>query len=80
LAGAAVVVLECAPVREYFGTLATYLPDLSLATIRHGIDVAWRAPRTTALQEYIRQNYTWEHAARKTIDAYNFILKRDGRG
>jgi len=74
LAGASLAVLECPPVREYFAGYATYIQDLSLESIRRGVDSAWNSVRDKGeLKKHILANYTWRRAAEITLNAYRGV-------
>lgn len=59
---------------EYFSNYAEYcLPD-DIKGIRKAIDIAYNKPRNEQLKKKIFENYTWEIAGKKTLDAYNRAL------
>lgn len=62
--------------REYFEDLAWYCDPADPRSIRDAVFAAWNAPPTPALRERILANYTWEHTARATLDAYLEVLAR----
>ena len=59
---------------EYFINMAEYcLPD-DINGIRSAIDRAYAKPQNDKLKNRIFENYTWEIAGQKTLDAYKTIL------
>jgi len=63
---------------EYFGDYAEYcLPD-DIGGIRLAIDNAYRKNKTSELQNIIFEKYTWEMAAKKTLEGYEKAIKLRG--
>lgn len=61
---------------EYFGELAEYcLPD-NLDSIKRAIDVAYNNPPNSELRDRIFSKYTWKNAAKKTLECYEYVLKK----
>jgi polysaccharide pyruvyl transferase WcaK-like protein/glycosyltransferase involved in cell wall biosynthesis len=60
--------------REYLGDLAWYCDPRSLDSIRTAVLAAYQAPRSEALRERIRTSYTWEQAARCTLEGYQLAM------
>lgn len=61
---------------EYFGNKAEYcLPD-DIEGIRKCVKVAYAKPKSADLQKMIFDKYTWEIAAKKTLEAYRIVLSR----
>ena len=59
---------------EYFSSYAEYcLPD-DLKGIRNAIDRAYKKEKNDALKNRIFENYTWEIAGKKTLEAYKELL------
>jgi len=59
---------------EYFINMAEYcLPD-DINGIRSAIDRAYAKPQNDKLKNRIFENYTWEIAGQKTLEAYKTIL------
>jgi polysaccharide pyruvyl transferase CsaB len=79
-AGCNIVSTDRGSAREYFGEQAWYCNPKDLGSIREAVLAAYRAPRSTALQERVRQNYTWRIAARRTLEGYELALSRRPRG
>ncbi len=60
---------------EYFSDYAEYcLPD-DIPGIKKAIDNAYAKEKNNQLKQRILKNYTWEIAGRKTLEAYNELLK-----
>jgi polysaccharide pyruvyl transferase WcaK-like protein len=59
---------------EYLGEHAWYCDPRSLDSIREAVLAAFHAPRSDALRERIRSNYTWEQAARQTREGYQLAI------
>jgi glycosyltransferase involved in cell wall biosynthesis len=76
LSGCNIVSTSRGHAREYFGDLAWYCDPADRRSIRDAVFAAWNAPPTPALRERILANYTWEHTARATVDAYLEVLAR----
>lgn len=56
--------------KEYFRDFAEYCEPDDIDSIRSAVDRAFNKEKSTALQELIMDNYTWESAAKKTLEAY----------
>jgi glycosyltransferase involved in cell wall biosynthesis len=68
------VVISCkGDANEYFGEHAFYCEPSSEESIRSSIDKAAAAPFNMALQQKIKNNYTWQQAAAATLNAYRKI-------
>ena len=62
---------------EYFEDMAEYcLPD-DLNSIRIAVDTAFRKENDGKLKEKILSQYTWQEAARKTLEGYHRILENE---
>lgn len=61
---------------EYFGDYAEYcLPD-DINSIRNAIEKAYAKPKNNDLKDRIFNNYTWEIAGIKTLEAYIKVLEQ----
>ena len=74
LEGSNVVITRIGGTREYFGELADYLNPYSIESIRKALVRAYDRPRSDKLQKRILKNFTWDLAAKKTIEAYKSVL------
>lgn len=63
---------------EYFSDCAEYcLPD-DINSIRSAIERAYNKPKNDELIKRIYDNYTWEIAGQKTLEAYKTVLAFNG--
>jgi glycosyltransferase involved in cell wall biosynthesis len=74
--GANCVVSVHGPILEYFANLAWCCDPDDVGSLRQAVLQAWRAPRSEKLKERILTSFTWEEAARATLDAYRVVLAR----
>jgi len=74
LAGCNIVTTEKGSTREYFKDLADYCSPSSPESIRKAVINAYNKPRNNKLRNHILRNYTWETAAQKTLEAYEYVL------
>lgn len=77
LAGANLVVGDCAAVREYLHEFAIYVKYDSINDIKAKILCAYKMNRNPKLVDFIEKNYTWDIVARKTLNAYRKIYLND---
>ncbi|MCC6372118.1 MAG: glycosyltransferase family 4 protein [Bacteroidia bacterium] len=61
-------------VREYFGEHAYYCEPGSPESIKAAVDKAWQAPKNDVIQKQIFNNFTWDAAAKVTLQAYKEVL------
>jgi glycosyltransferase involved in cell wall biosynthesis len=73
--GCALVVTDRGDTREYFGTFANYCEPDSVESIRAAILEACANPADLALRQRVRQKFTWEKTAEKTLEAYRMALE-----
>jgi glycosyltransferase involved in cell wall biosynthesis len=73
-AGSRVVTTDRGSTREYFGSDAFYLDPGSAESIRGAVLAALGSPRTPALRERVRRDFTWERAGEQTLAAYRDVL------
>lgn len=59
---------------EYFGEHAWYCYPADRQSILTAVQAALGAPRTPALRRHVLDNFTWRHAARATMAAYDRAL------
>lgn len=74
LSGANCVVSIHGPIMEYFGTDVWSCDPEDIASIREAVLLAWCAPRSHALCERILRQFTWDEAARVTLEGYRRVL------
>lgn len=68
------VITDKGDTRDYFKDYALYCEPDSVESIRQAIDAAWKSPVNPKQRELILENFTWDIAARKTLEAYTVIL------
>jgi glycosyltransferase involved in cell wall biosynthesis len=73
-AGCSVVVTPGGCTREYFGDDAFYCQPDDLASIRRAVDAALNSRPSPALAKRVAADYTWENAARQTLEAYEIAV------
>ena len=79
LAGCNIVTTDRGCPREYFKNMAAYCNPASQKSIREQVEKMYRTPKSSKLSRHIFNNYIWEKAAQKTLEAYQSILKDSGR-
>lgn len=72
--GCNIVVSPKGDTREYFEEMAFYCEPDDVESIKSAILQAFSSPSNNSLREYILANYTWENAAKQTLDAYRSVL------
>ncbi|TWT42338.1 GDP-mannose-dependent alpha-(1-6)-phosphatidylinositol monomannoside mannosyltransferase [Phycisphaerae bacterium RAS1] len=75
LCGCRLVVTPGGCTREYFGEDAEYAEPGDVESIRAAIARALAAPQRSALAQRIAREFTWEAAARQTLEAYQLALR-----
>lgn len=65
---------------DFLGDLAWYCDPGSPRSIVDAVMAAHAAPQQTQLRQHILNHYTWEHAARATLEAYDLVLAARERG
>jgi len=79
LSGCNIVTTDRGSTKEYFKDLAFYCNPSSEESIKKAVIDAYNRPRNNKLRQHILNNYIWEIAARKTLEAYEYILNKQGR-
>ncbi len=74
IAGCNIVTTDRGCTKEYFMDMADYCNPESIESICQSIDKAYHKPRGRVLRDYILDHYTWDAAAKKTLDAYRNVL------
>jgi glycosyltransferase involved in cell wall biosynthesis len=74
-AGCRIVSTEVGSAREYFGSLAWYCDPRDPVNIRRAVMQAMKSPPSGELRERILESYTWDMAAKVTLEAYARILE-----
>jgi hypothetical protein len=73
-AGCNVVSTDRGLAREYLEDMAWYCDPRSLESIREAVLAAYKAPRGERLGEHVRERYTWERAAERTLEGYRLAV------
>ncbi|MCC6444442.1 MAG: glycosyltransferase [Armatimonadetes bacterium] len=76
LSGSPVVTTDRGTAREYFGNMAFYCDPARVETIRSALLDALASPPGPALQEHIARRFTWEAAAKATLEGYRLLLAK----
>jgi glycosyltransferase involved in cell wall biosynthesis len=74
--GCNLVITDQGDTKDYFSDFAFYCQPDSISSIRIAIIKAYNAPVNQELQTHIRQNFTWQKAAEKTLEGYRLALSR----
>lgn len=72
--GCNVVISNRGDAKEYFGNHAFYCDPAEPESLLHAVQQASIAPCNDELRKTVLENYTWQHAATKTLQAYRAIL------
>jgi glycosyltransferase involved in cell wall biosynthesis len=70
LAGAKIVITKYGGTEEYFGDFAEYCDPYAGKSIKQAILKSLEQTKTNQLQEHIRNNYLWKHAAERLVEIY----------
>jgi glycosyltransferase involved in cell wall biosynthesis len=70
-----VVISNKGDTEEYFKDFAYYCNPDDIKSIKSSIDQAYLNPYQEEFYAYLLNNYTWEHTASKTLEAYRKVLK-----
>jgi len=76
LGGCNVVTTSRGHAREYLGDLAWYCDPGDKSSIRNAVLAAYGAPVKDDLRQHVLGNFTWDHAARATLEAYSILVDR----
>lgn len=74
--GSNLVIGKRGDVEDYFEDFVYYCEPESPDSIKDAIIKAWNKEPSEELKKHILDNFTWEKAATKTLEAYNNTLKR----
>lgn len=75
LAGCRIVTTDRGYVDDYFAGLAWFCNPANASSIRHAVQSALAAEVTPPLGQHVLDNFTWDHAGRATLDAYEALLE-----
>jgi glycosyltransferase involved in cell wall biosynthesis len=76
LAGCNIVTTNRGSTKEYFSDYAWYCDPSDITSIRKSIVEAYETEPNPKLKQHILDNFTWEKAAEKTLNAYCHVLDR----
>jgi len=76
LAGCNIAITDRSYLSEYLKDFAVYLNPASVEDVKKKILEAYEKPKTEELKQHILKNYTWEHVAKGTLEAYKLALNR----
>jgi glycosyltransferase involved in cell wall biosynthesis len=71
-----IVITRKGDTEEYFSNMAFYCEPDNIESIRDAISKAYHSPVNPELKSLIKEKYTWENAARQTLEAYHAVLKK----
>jgi glycosyltransferase involved in cell wall biosynthesis len=72
-AGCRIVTTELGSPRDYFGDLAWYCDPHHQLSVRRAVLDAFDASKSDALRNVVLSRYTWDVAARVTLNAYRLV-------
>jgi glycosyltransferase involved in cell wall biosynthesis len=72
--GARVVITSEGATREYFRKMADYVDATSADSLCQAIENQWAARPSDELRRYVLDNFTWLHAGKALVDAYQRTL------
>ncbi|XZF16652.1 glycosyltransferase family 4 protein [Chitinophagaceae bacterium MMS25-I14] len=71
--GCNIVVTDKGDTMDYFGDNAWYCDPDDPGSIKNAVDAAFNAPYNEKFRQYILTHYTWEAAAKETLEAYKTV-------
>jgi glycosyltransferase involved in cell wall biosynthesis len=74
LVGCNIVVSDRGSTRDYFKNYAWYCNPAEAHSIRNAIAEAYHSPKSYDLKFHVLNEFTWDKAAKKTMDAYQQVL------
>ena len=75
LGGCNIVATANGGMREYLGDAAWYCDPDSAASVKAAVAAAWAAPLRPEVGPALAERFTWERAARATLDVYQEALQ-----
>ena len=75
-AGCSIVVGDRGSVHDYFREYAFYCQPDSPEDIRKNVLIALKSPPSSELASLIQKEYSWDYAARQTLEAYENALNK----
>ena len=74
LSGCSLVSTDRGHAHAYLGDGALYCDPADTASIRRAVDEAWDCEPGPDIRRHVLDNFTWDHTARATSDAYRRLL------
>lgn len=75
--GCNIVITDKGDTREYFEDMAYYCDPSDPDSIRRAVELAAEAPVNERLRKKVREEYNWQVAALKTLEAYQSALTKN---
>lgn len=72
--GCNIVSTEIGSAQEYFGDMVSYCNPKDYNSIKKAIETQWKKENNYELKNHIINNFTWDIAAKRTLDVYNKCL------
>ncbi len=72
--GCNIVITDRGDQKEYFNEYAYYCDPISPASILEAVENAFNTDYNDKLKTKIEENFTWQHTANKTLEAYKQVL------
>ncbi|WP_020154093.1 glycosyltransferase family 4 protein [Caldibacillus debilis] len=76
LAGSRIVITEVGGTKEYFGDYADYVKPRDYESLKRGVLSSLNKKKDENLKWHILNNFTWDHVASKTLEAYSRVILR----
>ncbi|HOP59814.1 MAG TPA: glycosyltransferase family 4 protein [Candidatus Saccharicenans sp.] len=73
-AGCNVVGTAVGSAKEYLGQFGWYCNPYDVTSIKQAVLEAYNSPKRKETQEYVLKNFTWERAAKLTLEVYHKVL------
>lgn len=73
--GCNIVSTEIGSAKEYFGDLVSYCNPFSYDCVKKCISTEWKRENSGKLKTHIINNFTWEIAAKNTLEAYKKCIE-----
>lgn len=74
--GARIAITEVGATQEYFGDQVSYVKPESPESLIQAVEKELARTRDSVLKNQVRSKYTWDEAARQTIEGYRKICKK----
>ena len=74
-AGCNVVATQVGSAKEYLGDCAWYCNPYEIYSIKEAVLKAYSSPKTGSAQRRVLKYFTWERAAKLTLEVYQEVLR-----